>query len=230
MGIRAAILIQSLPSTFFSPALARWRIRCAAFVVGVAAACAGPAHALLFSFNTTALSGTSARLEFSLFDGDFSGNNSVTIASLTTNGSLGAVDCTVGCTGGPPYTIDDAIGLGSYLQDLTLGTVFSFNLTFTTNFSGSGDPDRLVVSLLDPGTNLTLVDTDLDLVSGAVGTQDAILVLDLVAGSKAQLPTVSTPGLPGAIIPAPGSAVLFGLGLAMLAMRRIRAGRLSVSG
>jgi hypothetical protein len=204
------------------PALARWRAWCVAFAVGVAAFSSGPACATVFSFNTTALAGTSARLEFSLFDGDFDlGNNIVTIASVNTNGSLGAFDCTLGCTGGPPFAITEAAGLGQYLQDLTLGTVFSFDLSFTTNFSGVNAPDRLVLSLLDAGTNFTLVDTDLDFLSDAVPAQDAILVVDLVPGSTPQLPTASNPPLPGAI-PAPGTAALIGIGLVLLATRRTR--------
>jgi len=205
----------------------RWRIRCAAFLIGVAALGAGPACSTLISFNTAALAGTSARLEFSLFDGDFNlGNNSVTIASLTTNGALGAVDCSLSCTGGPPFTITEALGLGQYLQDLTLGSVFSFDLSFTTNFSGVNAPDRLVLSLLDAGTNFTLVDTDLDFLNDPVPAQDAILVLDLVPGGPPLLPTVSNPGLPSTVVPTPGSAVLLGIGLAALAARRIRNRRL----
>jgi len=231
MSIRAATPAQGFPFILLSPEMAPWRARCAAFLIGIAAFGAGPACATLFSFNTTALAGSSARLEFSLFDGDFDlGNNSVTIASVNTNGSLGAVDCSLGCTGGPPFTITDALGLGQYLQDLTLGTVFSFNLSFTTNFSGVNAPDRLVLSLLDAGTNFTLVDTNLDNLNDAVPYQDAILVIDLVPGGKPLLPTSSNPSLPGAIIPAPGSAVLFGIGLAVLAARRIRVRPPSVYG
>lgn len=224
MSIRAATPMQGFPFTSVLPVIERWRIRWAAFVIGVAALCAGPAGATVISFNTTALAGNPARLEFSLFDGDFDlGNNSVRIASLTTDGSLGTADCSLSCSGGPPYTITDSGGLGQYLQDLTLGNVFSFDLAFTTNFSGMNAPDRLVLNLLDAGTNFTLVDTDLDFLNDPVPAQDAILVLDLVAGSQPQLPTASNPGVPGAIVPVPGSAALLGVGLAVLAARRIRA-------
>ena len=222
MTTRAATPMRGFPSTFLSPTPIPWRSRCAAFVIGIASLCAAPAYALLFSFNTTALAGTSARLEFSLFDGDFDlGNNSVTISSLTTDGSLGAADCTLSCSGGPPYTITDAIGLGQYLQDLTLGNAFSFDLSFTTNFLGVNAPDRLVLNLLDAGTNFTLVDTDLDFLNDPVPAQDAILVLDLVAGGQPQLPTVSNPSVPG-LAPVPGSAALLAIGLVVLAARQIR--------
>lgn len=195
---------------------------------------AGAAHdaaAMLVSLDTSTLSGTSARLEFVLFDGDFTANNSLTIASISTNGVLGAVDCSVdfGCTGGifPPFAVDDAINnvpaFGQFLQDLTLGSSLSFELSFTSNYSGNGtpDPDRLVLSLLDPVTNLTLVDTDLDSTIAPVPFQDALLVVDLAGDTRIQVARSSVPNIP-IRVPEPGAGALFSLGLALLGGQRIR--------
>jgi hypothetical protein len=147
--------------------------------------------------DTAALAGTAARLEFSLLDGDSSANNGATINNLTTDGSLGSFDCSLSCAGGPPFVISDAGGLGQLLQDLTLGTFISFDLDFSPAFSGSGDPDLLVLSLLDPSSNFSLIDTHLDAPAGAVPYQDALVVLDLATGAlrQAAVPEPSTLGL-----------------------------------
>ena len=75
--------------------------------------------------------------------------------------------------------LDESSSLGQFLQDLLLGTTISFDLTFTTNYSGTGDPDALVLMLLDPITNFTLVDTDLDANPAPIPFQDALLILAL---------------------------------------------------
>lgn len=204
----------------------KWQKRCAAFVMTVAACAAGPAAATLVSFDTSSLAGSAARLDFSLLDGDFTENNSVTIASLSTDGTLGGVDCSLSCSGGPSYVITDTGGLGQFLQDLTLGSYFSFDLSFTTNYPGSGAPDRLSLLLLDPLTNFTLVDTDLDFLNDPVPTQDALLVVDLAPGAQIQLPTATDPNVQGTgTIPEPGAGGLVALGLALLSGQRIRSRR-----
>src|SRR5262245_25788048 len=139
------------------------------------------AFALSITLGTTALAGTDARLEFDLLDGDLSENNNATISGLTTDGILGTATCEMGvsCTGGPSFTISDTGGLGQFLQDLTLGGSVAFNLDFTNNFAGSGAPDRLVLFLLDPDTNFTLVDTNLDRLSDPIPFQDALLFVGL---------------------------------------------------
>ena len=180
------------------------------FAVGLGV---GPRDALatFVNIDTTTLAGTDARLEFTLLDGDFTANNSVTISGITTNGTLGGTDCTVGCSGGPPYAIDDSIGLGQLLQDLNLGTFVSFFLNYTTNFSGISSPDRFSLLLLDPGTNFTLVDTNLDFPSDPVPVQDALLVIDLQGEGQTQAATATTPSI-GVAVPEPGTLALLALG------------------
>jgi hypothetical protein len=174
--------------------------------------------------NTSALTGQDARLEFDLFDGDFSlGNNSVTLSNIATDGTLGSATCDpgLGCSGGPPFTITDGAGFGQLLQDLTLGNTLSFTLDLTTNFSGAAGaaPDRFVFNLLDPDSNFTLVDTNLDRLSDAVPVQDALIFIDLVGGTRGldiSLASSTNPSVPTGVIPEPGALSLMILGLPVL--------------
>jgi hypothetical protein len=50
-----------------------------------------------------------------------------------------------------------AVSVALGLAGLVLGSALSFDLRFTRVYSGSGDPDRLVLLLLDPDTNRSLV-------------------------------------------------------------------------
>lgn len=183
------------------------------------------AHAALVTMNTSSLQGQAARLDFSLLDGDgVDGNNSFTISSFFTDGTLGGNDCTLSCTGGPPFTITDAGGLGQFLQDLTLGTTLSFEIGFTRNFSGNGAPDRTSLLLLDAGNNFTLVDSNLDFANDPVPVQDALLVVDHAPGVALQVATVTAPNIPIAV-DEPNAAALVSLALGPLVLlngRRIR--------
>jgi hypothetical protein len=183
-----------------------------------------PSQAVTVNFNLpAALSGASGLLDFVLFDGDSDpGNNTVTISNFVTNGTLQSANCSLGCTGGPPYVLDESPGFGQLSQNLLLGTSLSFDLVFTTAFSGSGVPDRLILNLLDPVTNLTLVTTDLNKeVDDPVGYLDALLVLDLKDGgltiATSILPVGTVPTVPE---PSTIAAVLAGLALMPVARRR----------
>jgi len=188
----------------------------------------GNAAAIPVSLDTSSLSGVSAQLEFSLLDGDLLGNNSATIGSISTDGTLGVSDCSVGCAGGPPYMINEAFGFGQFLQNVILGNRLSFDLTFTSNFAG-GTPDRFSLVLLDPATSFPLVRTDpVAFPGGPVPVEHALLIVDYTPGAAIQIATVTDPALPVAV-PEPGSAAIFSLGLALLASQRIRRGASRVS-
>jgi len=213
------------------------RRRCRARALAVAAiagtiALAGvhdDARATLLSIDTSALAGVLARLDFSIIDGDAEfGNNSFTITSITTNGSLGVADCSLGCVGGPPFTISDALGLGQFVQDLTLASTLSFEFTFTSNYAGSGAPDRSALLLLDAASNFSLLDTDLDFPSAPVPVQDALLVVDHAPGAGIRIATASNPSVPIAVAE-PDAAALVALGLVLLGDLSIRRRRARVS-
>ncbi len=187
------------------------------------------ASAVVIYLDTTRLAGAPAVLDLSLIDGDGLANNSFTISSIVADVPLGSRVCVVGCSGGPPFTLDDAGGFGQFLQYLTLGNRLALDLSFTANYSGFGAPDRLSLSLLDPASNFTLVDSDLDFASDPVPVQDAVLILDYLPGGPIlQLASATDPSLPLAI-PEPGVGALFPLGLALLGSRRIRRGAARVS-
>ena len=187
------------------------------------------ASAVVINLDTTSLAGTPAVLDFSLIDGDGLPNNSITISSIVADVPLGNSVCVVGCSGGPPFTVDDAGGFGQFLQYLTLGDRLTLDLSFTGNFSGFGAPDRLALSLLDPASNFTLVDSDLDFASDPVPVQDALLIVDYAPGAPIiRLASASNPSLPLAI-PEPGVGALFPFALALLGGQRIRRGAPRVS-
>lgn len=195
----------------------RRRIRIAAWVLSAVFPAA--AAAVTITIDTTALTGQDARLAFTLLDGDFAANNSVTISNLVTDGTPGPSDCTLGCSGGPPFSVDDGIGLGEFLQDLTLGSYVRFDLGFTTAFSGSGAPDRFTLNLLDAASNFTLVDTELDFLFDPVPAQDALLLIDLQDPAVVRLAEQGVP-IRTSDIPAPATPALVVAALAALRRRR----------
>lgn len=175
------------------------------------------AAGIIFSLDTNALSGTDARLDFQLIDGDVTDNSNVIIADITTDGTLLTTDCTVNCSGGPPpFTITDTGGLGLFAQILTLGSSLSFSLTPTL-----GGLDLLIVNLLNPDTNFSLVATDLNNAAGPVPYQDALLVLNLSNGSF-QLPSSIDPTLSISAGPEPSTLILALFGCSLLLWKKIQ--------
>ncbi|MGZ8190132.1 MAG: NF038129 family PEP-CTERM protein [Methylococcaceae bacterium] len=177
--------------------------------------CFQNAYAFSFTFDTSALAGTTATLDFSLFDGDLAVNNAVTISNFSGGGLISA-DCSVSCSStASGYVIDDSSSMfGQLLQTLTLGTLLSFELNPTANFAG-GAPDRMILWLLDPNTNFTLIDTNLDLLSDAIPYEDALLVINFGAGGV-------TVQQAGTRIPEPDTLLLMLLGLSLMLMGKLR--------
>jgi hypothetical protein len=177
----------------------------------LAAATPAQAAAIQLTVDTSALIGMNGRIEFSLFDGDGVANNTAAISNLNTDGTFGMVDCSVGCSGGPPYVVDDSLGFGSFLQNLVLGSTFSFFVTYTNNFAG-GLPDQFAVFLLDQQTSFTLIDTSLDSPFG-----DALALVTLDGTTNIQ---TADAGVSVSAIPEPGTAALLSLFLPLLLLRK----------
>lgn len=161
--------------------------------------------------------GDPAQLDFSFYDGDGTDSNIVTVTNLATDGALGATTCAIGCSGGPPFALDESVGFGQFLQDFLFGTYISFDLSYTTNFSGTGVPDLVVVNLLDPGTGFTLVSTNLDALDAPIPYQDALFLLSLAGAGEFQTPTQTDPTTGLTVVPEPAASFLVALGLGLLA-------------
>jgi hypothetical protein len=180
------------------------------------------ASAVTIHIDLSPLAVTSARLDFDLFDGDtLSNNNAVTISNLMTDGTWAVPPggCSIGCNGGPTYQVSDD-PFGQLLIDLAFaapGTYVSFELAFTNVFvaDGTNAPDRLTLNLLDPVTNFSLVDTDLD-INDPVPVQDAVLYVDLKDPTDIVLAGRGV----SVTVPEPTSLALVLLALAVLTRRR----------
>lgn len=169
------------------------------------------ALAATVKLNTSSLANVSGRLDFVLYDGDGVANNSVTISNIAGNGTFLGRDCSVGCTGGASsFVIDDGLGFGELLYDLTFGTSLSFDLSYTTRYAGTGDPDRFSFGLLG-SDNFSLIDTNL--------ASDALFTIDLVGSGVVQRAGAVDPVV-GLAIPEPGSLALATAGLLALVRRR----------
>jgi hypothetical protein len=191
--------------------MSKWLCICTMALACLGSPGLAQAETVNITVNTAALSGLNGRFEFDLFDGDSVANNTATISNIMTTGLPGNIDCTVGCSGGPPYTLDDSLGFANLLQDLLLGSTFSFDLTYTNNFT-AGSPDQFVLFLLDPTTNFTLIDTNLDAPYG-----DA---LALITFDGNQFNAQSASGVSINPVPEPSTALLLPLCLSMLLVRK----------
>jgi hypothetical protein len=192
--------------------MTKWILICATALAFLGSPRLAYADTVNITVDTTSLAGLSGRFEFDLFDGDGLLNNMATISNIATNGVAGPVDCTIGCTGGPPYTLDDSLGFANILLDLTLGSTFSFDLTFSNNYS-FGPADQLVLFLLDPNTNFSLLDTSLDLPFG-----DALALINL-DGTQLNIQTADA-GVSVTAVPEPATFLLLSLCLPMLLLRK----------
>jgi len=189
------------------------------------------------SLNTSSLSGTQA-LVFVLADGDGSVDNTVTLSGFSFGGGsatgsadyLGSTGVSGDLTSG--ITINDSsLAFAVFTQDFNPGSVLSFVLTTTNNFSSSGfAPDGFEMQLCDP--TLTTCYSD-----SADGTLlNVPLTGSPLSPSSFTLNTANAQGLPAPVVtpvstPEPGSLVLLAaglLGLLFVVQRRPRSGSAAV--
>ncbi len=176
-----------------------------------------PALAIPIGIDTSSKAGTNATLSIALFDGDFTANNQATISNLqTVGGTFGSTTCSssAGCDIVPPFVLNDNTNFGEFLQELTLGSFLSFDLSFTNAFNNGVDAtsDLVIGELLDTA-NFRLFDTDLDAPNAPVPYQDALFVADLASNRVIGAANLTT-------VPEPASLALMASGLALLGAHR----------
>jgi hypothetical protein len=132
--------------------------------------------------DTTAWSGLSAVLAFDLVGGDATAaNNTATIGSFATNGTLGDTNSTA---------LSDVAFFNEVLRDITFGTHLSFTLQLSENHTPPGF-DQFSFFLLDPNSLLPLGAT-----SDPTGA-NALFAIDLTGatGGNAMVFTSMVPGI-----------------------------------
>lgn len=189
----------------------------------------GHATMLEVSINTTAYNGTDGVLAFDFLDGDGPVNNSVTVRSFYTDGTLGVATPTGSASGSlvsPDFlTLTDADFYNSLSQEIHFGTSIYFMLEITAQASGSHAPDSFSVFLLDNTEMPLFATTDF---TGA----DALFAVDIDGTPTGNLQVFSGVGTSVAwavqapsAVPIPGTAWLLGSALlGGLAARRRRLG------
>jgi len=176
-------------------------------------------NASLYSitFDTSSISGGTFSLVLDHFNGDGVLNNSVTVSNFAFGGGSpsGSPTLSGGAAGDLTtiVTLSDTLFFNEFIQNFISGSVLSFDLEATSNFSG-GTPDSFTLALLD-GTGNPISTSD------PLGS-DILIALDMDSSSSIQgfsstnpdypLPTPQiSENIPA--IPVPPAAFLFGSGL-----------------
>jgi len=171
------------------------------------------------SIDTTTYDGTDGILAFDFLDGDWLVNNSVTVRSFYTDGTLGVATPT-GSTSGSlvspdSVTLTDADFYNSLSQEIHFGSSIYFMLEITEQGSGRPTPDSFSVFLLDNTEMPLFPTTDF---TGA----DALFAVDIDGTPTGNLQVFSGVGTSSSVtwavqapsaVPIPGTAWLLGSAL-----------------
>ena len=201
----------------------RWAVVVLAAIAVMASA--RDASAVPFTFNTSTLAGGTYTLAFDLTDGDGSANTTVTIDSFLFGGGSAAAlpNITVGGASGNANSaigLTDAAFFSSIEQDFTPGTSLSFNVT--TVGGAIGTPDGLAFYILQGGLPVATTDS---------GGLNRLLFSEILEGTAPGAPNVvfTQSDLTAQAVPEPMTLSLFGVGAAILGLRRTRTQRLQQS-
>ena len=145
----------------------------------------GWAYAYNINVNTASLAGTAAALAFDFIDGDGIDNNTVQISNFLTDGIFDpATGVGTGEVSGQldsVVVIGDASGFNEFLQAITLGNSFQFQLETTNVFAaGATVPDSFSFFILDSSGFPLFATTDN---TGA----NALFALDLTGTASGNL-------------------------------------------
>jgi len=199
-----------------------------ALTVGLAGF-ANPVSAIILNvaIDTTSLVSTQGQLAFDLTNGDSALNNTVTITNFVTDSTLNfPIVMEGGVSGALPsaVSISDTDFFNELLQPLIFATFIRFTLTLTDNYDTGGSfPDQFALYLVDFTTPLP---QPLFTTSDLTGNS-ALLAVDLGVndGLSPYQPISSLARwtiIEASAVPEPGSLVLVGIGLSVLAGCRRR--------
>lgn len=175
------------------------------------------ANPFLVTVDTSALAGTDADIAFDLIDGGPPANT-ITLSSFATDGMVGGSSSTGDVSGAFPgiVTIGDTTFFNEYLQNVILGTTFSFVLESTNLPEDVGSiPDGFSLLVLDHATGLSLVPTsdptgaDTLFLWSLGAAAPEIYTSDLASVSIGPVPPVNG-------VPEPSTLLLATLGLLVL--------------
>jgi hypothetical protein len=151
-----------------------------------------PAWALAFNFNidTTSLATTDAILAFDFIDGDGIANNNVEVSNFLTHGGSFDPTSASGMSAGDvsglldsTVTMADTSGFSEFLQPITLGTSFQFQLNTSNQFAASGIlPDEFSFFILNSSSRLPLFST-----TDPIVDSNALFALDLIGTGSGNL-------------------------------------------
>lgn len=190
------------------------------------AATEGRAATYEIVIDSPAQTGIASMLAFDLTNGDGASNNTITLESISHDGTFGATSVLGGASGALPdsASIVDTAFLNELLQSFTLGQQLRFRADVSA-FRGPGSvPDQLSFFVLDAQGGVLFGTSD---PTGA----GALFTLDFDGSPNGFLRVfTSTDGAPAptwsvTLVPEPASVALLGAGLALLAApaRRARA-------
>lgn len=206
-------------------------------MLGLVACCfafpiAASASPMLVTVDTSGIAGTDADIAFDLIDGGTPANT-ITLSNFTTDGTMGASSATGDVTGSLPgaVTIGDTSFFNEYLQNVTLGTTFSFVLESTNLPEDPGSfPDGFSLFVLDHASGLPIGTTTDPTGAGALmlwtlGTTSP----ELYASDTMRIGIGAVPPTNGVPEPSTLPLALVGLlaiiGLSTLGVWRVRAHR-----
>jgi hypothetical protein len=147
------------------------------------------AYAFNINIDTTSLATTDVTLAFDFIDGDGPGNNTLQVSNFLTHGGSFDPTTAIGMsTGDVSGLLDSAVvmgdlsGFSEFLQPITLGTSFQFQLNTTNQFAAGGIlPDEFSFFILDSSGILPLFST-----TDGTGA-DALFALDLTGTGSGNL-------------------------------------------
>jgi hypothetical protein len=176
------------------------------------------AYAFNVNVNTASLFGTTATLAFDFTNGDIAVNNKVQISNFSTDGSFtptdgDGTDDVSGLLDSSVIMTDNTLFFNEFLQPITLGNSFQFQLETTNEFAaGATFPDSFAFFIFNSSGVPLFATTD-------PTTADALFALDLTGTGSGNLsvfepvstgPTWSVVSVQN--IPEPGSLGLMLIG------------------